>query len=45
MTSINQMEEQPIKKGGFTFDYVGVGKCLDDNPNDYDNDQLPNQRS
>ncbi len=40
MTSINQMEEQPIKKGGFTFDYVGQGFCLDDNPNDYDSDTL-----
>ncbi len=43
MTNINQMEQQPkaIKKGGIKFDYVGEGYCLDDNPNDYGDPNLP----
>ncbi len=42
MTNINQMEQQPkaFKKGGFKFNYVGDGWCVDDNPNDYDSDTL-----
>jgi len=41
MTNINSNQMQMQMQGGSEFTYVGEGWCLDDNPNDYDDETLP----